>query len=199
MICRNHVDVSEGVRLCARCRQPFCADCVVTIQGQPFCAVCKTEKLLDVQSGSDATVLRLASIGRRFAAQWVDSIVFSVPAIVLVVAMVLIESANKGNEAAAFVGLGFLVIIVLYFVSYIAYEALMLAWRGQTLGKMLLHIRVVRPDGSPISSGQAWGRAAVRGVLVHMLALVNYLPAFFTNDKTCVHDMAAKTRVVSTD
>lgn len=199
MICRNHVDVSEGVRLCARCRQPYCTDCVVTIQGQPFCAVCKSEKLLDVQSGSDAAVLRLASIGRRFAAQWVDGFVFSLPLMVLFGGAVFVASIAGKMENGAFFGISFLVLMVVYFLGSIAYDALMLARRGQTLGKMLLRIRVVRPDGSPISTSQAWGRAAIRGVMVHLLALVNYLPVFFTNERTCVHDMAAKTRVVSID
>ena len=36
---------------------------------------------------------------------------------------------------------------------------------GQTVGKMALRLRVVRPDGSPITTGQAWGRAVMRLVL----------------------------------
>lgn len=202
MICRNHVDVAEGVRLCARCRQPYCTDCLVTIQGQPYCAVCKTEKLLDVQSGSDAAVLRLASIGRRFAAQWVDSFIFSLPLMVVMFGgMMFFAFSHQGDRAdpSPMFGIGVLALIFVYIIGYIVYDALMTARRGQTLGKMLLHIRVVRPDGSPVSTSQAWGRAVVRGVMVHLLALVNYLPVFFTNEKTCVHDMAAKTRVVSTD
>src|SRR5258708_19818539 len=66
MVCANHVDVSEGVRPCARCRGPFCGDCVVTIQGLPYCATCKAEKLLDVQSGTDPSVLQLPPTARPF-------------------------------------------------------------------------------------------------------------------------------------
>lgn len=199
MICSNHVDVSEGVRLCARCHRPYCPDCVVTIQGQPYCATCKSEKLLDVQSGTDASVLRFATLSRRLAAQWVDGFVFSMPLLGAVVGLVFLLKDNRSDADGAIFGIGFLVIVVIYLLGFIVYEALMLARRGQTLGKILLRIRVVRPDGMPISTGQAWGRALTRGVMVHMLALVNYLPAFFTNERTCVHDMAAKTRVVSAD
>src|SRR5258708_1643190 len=85
MVCANHVDVSEGVRPCARCRGPFCGDCVVTIQGLPYCATCKAEKLLDVQSGTDASVLQLATIGRRFAANLIDSCIVSIPIFTLLV------------------------------------------------------------------------------------------------------------------
>ena len=197
MICSNHVDVSEGVRPCARCLRPFCTDCLVTIQGQPFCATCKSEKLLDIQSGSDPATLRFATLSRRLAAQWVDGFIFTLPLIPLVFGVLFLLPDQK--EPSPFFVLGGLAVVLAFVVGFIAYEALMLAWRGQTLGKMLLHIRVVRPDGTPISTGQAWGRALTRGVMVHMLALVNYLPAFFTDEKTCVHDMAAKTRVVSED
>ncbi len=73
----------------------------------------------------------------------------------------------------------------------------MISVRGQTLGKMALRIKVVRPDGSPVSAGQAWGRALMRGVMIHILGLVNYIPAFVTKQKTCIHDLVANTRVVN--
>ena len=198
MICSNHVDVLEGVRPCTRCRRAFCGDCLVAIQGLPFCATCKAEKLLDIQSGSDAATLRFAPLSRRFAAQWVDTFVFWIPAGGLFAGMMFFAVRDQ-HEPSAMFGLSILALILFFVVGLVSYEALMLAWRGQTLGKMLLRIRVVRPDGTPISTGQAWGRALTRGIMVHMLALVNYLPAFFTAEKTCVHDMAAKTRVVSAD
>ena len=45
----------------------------------------------------------------------------------------------------------------------------MLSRRGQTLGKIALKIKVVRPDGSPITTGQAWGRSLLRGIMIHVL------------------------------
>lgn len=198
MICSNHVDVSEDVRACTRCRRAFCPDCLVSIQGQPFCATCKSEKLLDIQSGSDASTLRFATLSRRLAAQWLDGFILGIPAIGIM-GVVAFFAFRDQSEPDAMFGVAFLLLAAGFLFASIAYEALMLAARGQTLGKMLLRIRVVRPDGSPISTGQAWGRALTRGIMVHMLALVNYLPAFFTAEKTCVHDMTAKTRVVSAD
>src|SRR5436305_7391281 len=77
MICRNHVDVSEGVRRCSRCGTPFCRDCLVEIGGAPYCAMCKTEQLLDVRSGVSGP-LDLATIGKRFLAVLVDGIILYV-------------------------------------------------------------------------------------------------------------------------
>jgi uncharacterized RDD family membrane protein YckC len=85
----------------------------------------------------------------------------------------------------------------LWIIGQFVYEGLMLAARGQTVGKIAMKVKVVRPDGSDISTGQAWGRAAMRHVLVSCLCIINYLPAFFTLEKTTLHDMVASTRVVN--
>jgi uncharacterized RDD family membrane protein YckC len=84
-------------------------------------------------------------------------------------------------------------------VVNLLYEGMMLQARGQTLGKMALGIKVVTPDGEDISPGQAWGRALVRVIFnaLQYISLVNYLPAFFSQEKKTVHDSVAKTRVVN--
>ena len=52
--------------------------------------------------------------------------------------------------------------ILLVTIVPIVYTALMLAWRGQTVGGMLLKLKVVRySDGGPIGMQQAWIRAVV--------------------------------------
>jgi len=195
MICRNHVDIDEGVVACTRCGASFCGDCVVLIHGQPYCATCKNEKLLDVQSGTDRSQLQLATVGRRFAALWIDRMMFGVAAVVLLVIVTFSMRTGKSDAAvvAFLAGLGAL------YLTLIIYEGLMLSGRGQTVGKMVLKIKVVRPDGSPISTGQAWGRAVLRGVMVHVLSLLNYIPAMVTKEKTCIHDLVANTRVVNVE
>lgn len=197
MYCRNHVDVSEGVRACARCQTAFCGDCLVPINGRDYCAVCKGEQVMDVRSGTVIGALPLASIGRRFAARFVDSLIVMSTFIIAAVIIAVFESDSKGNEEL----LGF-VILGLFgigFIALLSYEALMLGSRGATLGKMALKIRVVRPDGAEISKGQAWGRSITRMIMFHVLALLNYGAALVTKEKTCLHDMIAKTRVVNTD
>lgn len=196
MICRNHVDVEEGVRLCTRCRVPFCNDCLVAIHGQPFCATCKTEKLLDLQSGTDNTVLPLANLGRRFAAIIIDRMLLGF-AIIAMFVLLIILSPLKGDPDM--VGVGVFVVIFGLFGAMILYEALMLSFRGQTLGKMAMKIKVVRPDGTAIGTGQAWGRALLRGIMISFLFLLNYIPAFVTKERTCLHDLVANTRVVMID
>jgi hypothetical protein len=44
MQCKNHPEV-VAVDRCAGCAEPFCADCLVEVQGQKYCGACKTMAL----------------------------------------------------------------------------------------------------------------------------------------------------------
>ena len=99
------------------------------------------------------------------------------------------------NPTFPLVAMGFGIIISI--AANVTYEALMLLKRnGQTIGKQALQIRVVRVDGSPLSPREAWLRPVVR-IFTAALCLADYFPAFFTNEKTAIHDMAAGTRVIN--
>ena len=192
MTCANHPDVEQNVHPCSRCNEPFCPDCLVTMQGRPFCAACKTEHLLDVQAGVDRQRMTYAGFWMRFGAQVLDTLIWGVPAYAIFVAVMMYVSQNPARVAPWII----LVAYVPLYVCPILYEALMLSLKnGQTIGKLALRIRVVRPDGSPITPAHAWGRAAIRLVL-SCLVIVDFLSMFFTDEKTTLHDMVAGTRVV---
>jgi uncharacterized RDD family membrane protein YckC len=194
MLCRNHIDVALGVRRCARCGTPFCPDCLVEISGRPYCATCKSEQLLDVRSGVDRSQLQYATILRRFGAVFVDGLLVAVPMYALLGVLIFVP-ASQGQPVNPLFNL----IGIPFALLSLAYEGLMLQFKnGQTLGKMALKVRVVRPDGSPMSTGQVWGRVVMRTVL-GCLWIVDYIPAFFTQEKTTLHDMIAGTRVVDSN
>jgi len=175
----------------------FCADCLIDLRGMSLCARCKNEQMLDLRSGATGRAglpgYDLASIGKRWAALIVDRILFVVAAVAFFLVSMLFAKTDDGYTA------GFLLAIVLAYFVYVTYDALMVRRSGQTIGKRLLKIRVVRADGEPVRAGQAWGRALTRMVAIHVLALVNYGPALFTQEKTCVHDLLAGTRVVNAE
>ena len=193
LACRNHPDVLEGIRHCSRCGGPFCRDCLVTINDRLYCVTCKQEQLLDMRSGVDPSRLNLAGIGQRFAALLIDRLIVFVPLYVLFL-VAMFASTNGKGEPNPWV---MMLILPLMFAPPL-YDALMLQFKnGQTIGKMAVKIRVVRVDGSPITTGQAWGRAGMRFLLESCISIIDYLPAFFTDQKTTIHDMASGTRVVT--
>jgi len=192
--CLNHFDSIEGLRHCVRCGRVFCGDCLVSLAGVPYCATCKTEQALDVQSGVNLMSSQYASLLRRFGAWFIDVIVVGIPMQVFSGLMQMTAIILK-NVWLQFAMTG--MVVILSFGLTIAYEALMLLKKnGQTVGKMALQIRVVRPDGSPVSAREAWLRPVVR-MFAAMLCLIDYIPAFFTDERTAIHDMAAGTRVIN--
>jgi uncharacterized RDD family membrane protein YckC len=76
-----------------------------------------------------------------------------------------------------------------YLVTFIAAS-------GQTIGKMMTGIRVVKEDGQRVDIAGAFLRAL--GCVVSLLtAGLGYLPAFITTDRRALQDRIARTRVVS--
>lgn len=203
--CKNHPLVEEPLVRCARCGEAFCPNCVVDIGGSPYCATCKGEILGDMRAGRPAAGPDLASIGRRFGAIFLDGMILGLPLMVIIVVVL----GSLGVFSASFQRQQLEPATVLVFEGLfilaagacsILYEGFMLARDGQTLGKKAMRVRVVSAEGGPLTTGQAFGRAVMRQVLgwVPCLGLINYLTAF-GQQRTCIHDMIARTRVISWD
>jgi uncharacterized RDD family membrane protein YckC len=193
MPCVNHPEILDPLLSCTRCARQFCTNCLVELRGGRFCGGCKAEEVKDRQSGVQSGEVPLAGIVPRFAAQMVDGLILGVIWVPLAVAIGLF-AVKAPADAAASAGRQLLFQAVVLGI-FLAYEAILLQWKGQTLGKMALKLKVVSPDGSPISGAQAWIRAFVR-VILSFLWIVDPLPALFTKQKTTLHDLAARTRVV---
>ena len=216
MQCVNHPEVDQDVVRCLRCQQPFCPDCVVMLKGYWYCGPCKDEVVRDIQSGTGGTA-DLATIGQRILAAILDGLLQTVAIMILFVPIIFAlgglaflsaatgEGGGKGNDAAeAATAVGVMVFYALSFLLSMGvpllYEALFISRNGQTPGKMVVSIRVVGVDGTPVSRGQAWGRAAIKVGLSQACSCLGFLaddlPACFSTERTALHDMAAGTRVV---
>ncbi len=142
-------------------------------------------------SGSPAA-LEVHVTGRRVLATIVDGIIFGI--IFWVMAMLFGSTSAQGGQigfSLGGVGTLFSLVVVL------AYYTLLEGYLGQTVGKMLLGIKVVREDSGEVPG---IGAAAIRSVLRIVDGLLAYLVAFVTvlisakNQR--LGDMAAHTLVV---
>jgi uncharacterized RDD family membrane protein YckC len=88
--------------------------------------------------------------------------------------------------------------------AFLAINGWLLATRGQTIGKMLLGLRIVRSDGSAASAGKVIG---LRYGLCWLLAFIPLVGGLFglidalmifRADRRCLHDLIADTIVVKT-
>ncbi|HWN44215.1 MAG TPA: RDD family protein [Thermoanaerobaculia bacterium] len=203
MPCKNHPFVEDRLTRCSRCAEAFCPDCIVEIGGLPYCLNCKTESMRDLRSGVPLGELDMASVGRRFVAFVIDWLIVLLPIMILAFLVFLplgLFETQEGLETLppAFAIFGNLFVSLGAAAIYILYEGLMLVSGGQTVGKKAMKVKVVSAEGRDLTTGQAWGRAASRQILgiVPCLNIINYLVAF-GQERTAIHDMMAKTRVVN--
>jgi len=66
---------------------------------------------------------------------------------------------------------------------------------GATPGKMVLKLKIVRPDGEPISYGRAFGRYFAK-MLSSLIFCIGYMMAGWDEQKRALHDRIADTRVI---
>ncbi len=146
----------------------------------------------------------LAGWGVRFGASVIDGLVLLVPTAILIVLIVLV--ALSSDAGAIVVGvISFLAFVLAAFL----YAPLLMrregVHNGQTWGKQVVGIRVIRDSGQPFD----FGSAALREIVVKNLAvgiassiiplipwLLNYLWPLWDDQNRALHDMACSTHVV---
>ncbi len=77
----------------------------------------------------------------------------------------------------------------------VGYLAMFTVAGGQTIGKMLMRIRVIGDDGRSVDLAGGLLRA-LGCMLVPLTAGLTYVPVFVTADRRALHDRLAGTRVV---
>jgi len=126
--------------------------------------------------------VKFAGFGLRFVALILDSIILSVAG-GIIGAIFMISDGELGST-------------LLSFVIGLAYKAgLEGSSKQATLGKMVLGIKVIGPDGGRISYGRAIGRYFANFLSAITLG-IGYLMAAFTKEKRALHDFVAGTYVV---
>lgn len=90
-----------------------------------------------------------------------------------------------------------LAIVLLGVALHVVYHTVLVGGCGQTLGRMLLGVAVVRRDGAPAGYGRALLRCLGGGLCVLTLGL-GRLPVLFTRERRGLSDLLAGTRPIST-
>ena len=154
----------------------------------------------------------LASWGSRVGAWFIDVLIIGIPAMVIFFVLLAGSLGISGDDSDAgfwaLVG-GALLSVVIFAVIAILYAPTTMARQGahngQTLGKQLIGIRVVRDSGEPMT----FWPAALREVVIKGLAvgiassIIPFIPWFLDNfwplwddENRALHDMAVSTHVV---
>ena len=131
--------------------------------------------------------------GRRIGAALIDLLLLFV--LMLLVGLVFGEGEADGGEVSVTLeGVSAVVWFTLVLLYYFALEA----QSGQTLGKRMLGVRVVRADGRGASTGEIAVRTLLRIVdALPFFYLVGFITALVTGKRRQrLGDLAAKTLVV---
>jgi uncharacterized RDD family membrane protein YckC len=146
----------------------------------------------------------LANWGTRLAAYLIDALILLVPVVILTIVVVAIAAgSDTGAVVTAALGfLAYLVVALLYAPLLMAREG---AHNGQTWGKQMLEIRVVRDTGQPMSFGWAALREiAVKGLAVAIASSIipiipwflNFFWPLWDDQNRALHDMIVSTHVL---
>ncbi len=145
----------------------------------------------------------LAGLGSRFLALLLDTVIQFAANIVLVIVIVLVFSAASASGATNHMsdraGKWFVAgIILVYFLLFWGYFSLFEALRnGQTPGKRVLKIRVIKASGRQITFFEALARNLVRVVdSLPGMYLVGVVSILLTKENKRLGDMVADTIVV---
>ncbi|MFF5455900.1 RDD family protein [Streptomyces sp. NPDC012950] len=150
----------------------------------------------------------LADSGRRILARLIDWVIVAVPLAIIGIPFKVYDRVSSdddfGDAVSSFNGGGQLVFQLITIVAYVAYDTILTARNGQTLGKKLMKLRVAMlNDGSTPPMSQSLLRAVVLWLpaliccacLWPLLLLILILVD--KPYKQGLHDKAAKTVVVS--
>ncbi len=199
-----------GTQFCAECGRPTPSDELARFGDLMICPICKDSYAQKLREGVTPAARQAP---RQFAGFWIRFVAVLIDGIILAVVGWVIQFAllgamlrpdrlmnpspemNPGALGAAMglLGLSFLINLAIA----CAYEAFFLGRFGATPGKMALSLKVVRPNGAPISYARAVGRYFAKQLNL-MTLMIGYIIAGFDSEKRGLHDMICDTRVIKT-
>lgn len=174
--------------LCSTCNKFKPLDQIVMIAGQRVCADCKPGSMQRIRQGeTPGQKFRYAGFWIRVAASILDSLILT-PVNMGIMLFLLPNLLGASADAT----------VLYYVINYGLYFAYLIFFTGKfgaTPGKMVVGVRVVRADGSPVGFGLAAGRAFA-SVISFLFLLIGYVMAAFDPEKRTLHDRICNTRVI---
>lgn len=187
---------SQKKMICSQCGGSFSEDQVVSFDGQTICANCKPMFIQRLKEGVAAPgVLEYAGFWIRVGAKLIDGVILAIVQYALMIPLGIV-AFSMNQDSGEMVSWGFLALQQLLGIAIPAgYNTFFIGRFGATLGKMACQIKVVTPEGDPVSYSRALGRYF--GELISAILLcIGYFMVAFDNEKRGLHDRICSTRVV---
>jgi uncharacterized RDD family membrane protein YckC len=180
------------VQYCSECGQPRPKEDLARFGDRLICANCKIAYAQKLREGVASTATFVyAGFWIRFVAALLDGIILFVASVVVQLAFAPMLRSRRLEVALMALGAVYLIDLAIG----AAYEGVFVSRFGATPGKMALDLKVVRPDGGPISLGRAVGRYFAK-IVSWIILGIGYIMAGFDSQKRALHDMLCDTRVI---
>ena len=188
--------VVAASRVCCECGKSFPEDEVIRFNATWVCATCKPVFFQRLREGAtSALVMEYGGFWLRFLAKMVDTIILSMAGFVMGLVVGGIMATRTGKELGWAYILMQVFLMLFGMVTSAAYTIGFVGKFGATPGKMACGLKIVRPDGRPLTYGRACGRFFAEW-LSGMTLYVGYIMVGFDREKRALHDHICDTRVV---
>lgn len=183
--------VVAGMHNCAECGRTFAAEEMVQYGSAWVCATCKPLFFQRLKEGAPIRgELIYGKFWTRFAAKFLDGII--IQSVNMFIQFGFIGAIFRSNSESS---PRLVLMFILQYGVAIAYTTFFLGKYGATVGKMATGLKVVTPDGQPITYTRAFSRywgEMLSGIILG----IGYLMAAFDDEKRTLHDRICGTRVV---
>jgi len=195
---------SNPTLYCAECGRPTTAEELARFGDLLVCPACKNNYVQKLREGAaPAATVAYAGFWIRVVSWLIDAIILgvasSVVQLLIVGSLITIPQTQPGtipdfSAMGPMMGrLGLAGLINLAIAA--CYEAFFVANLAATPGKMVIGARVVRPDGSRVELGRAFGRYFAKYLSAFIL-FIGFIMVGFDSQKRGLHDMICDTRVI---
>jgi len=180
------------VKYCSECGQPWPPDELARFGDLLICSNCKIAYTQKLREGvASAATFTYAGFWIRFVAVLLDGVILFVASVIVQLAFAPMVRSGRPEMMLTAMGIESLIGMAIG----ATYEGVFVSRFGATPGKMALELKVVRPDGGPVSLGRAVGRYFAK-IVSWMILAIGFIMAGFDSQKRALHDMICDTRVV---
>ena len=194
--------VSAGSHRCAECGNTFPDADMIAFESAWVCAACKPVFVQKLKEGiAPATVMQYAGFWIRFCARIIDGIIFQVInfGLRLIIMPSMLTTGRPYHRGAPMLTGPYYRMLFIFWLCTLGIEILYNVYFngrfGATPGKMVLKLKIVRQDGTPISYLLAFGRYFAV-VLSFFTLCIGFMMAGWDEEKRALHDRICDTRVI---
>ncbi len=186
----------DEMEICAECGRSFSPEDMVKYGDHWICQYCKPRFMQKMREGIAAGgEMVYAGFMIRAGAKIIDiAILWAFGIALSLVVGFLFPAGPEGEGAVAFA----VILNALQLIAAVGYTTYFLGKYSATPGKMACRLKVVTPEGEPVSYGRACGRYFAE-ILSSLIFCVGYLLVIFDNERRTLHDRIVGTRVIRAD